>query len=158
MDVPIGQELLRLLVVELLLGFHLKPAFVEQREEEVLRHLVVLRRGRAAVVVEADVEPGECFLHLDVVRVDDFSRGGAFLFCTKRDRRTVFIAPTNPKHVFPHAPQMPNVDVCGQICACNVAEVNRPVGVGKRGSDHPPLGGVLRHGDKSNSGGWEMDA
>ena len=73
LDVPVGEELLGFFVVELLLGFHLKPALVEQREEEILRHFVVLGRGGAAVVVEADVEACEGFLHLHVVRVHDFS-------------------------------------------------------------------------------------
>ena len=138
LDVPVGQELVRLLVVELLLGFHFKPALVEQGQEEILRHVVVFGRRGAAVVVEADVEPGERFLHLHVVRVDDFAGGGAILFCTKRDGRTVFVAPTNPKHVFPRAPKVPNINVRRQVRAGDVTEVNRPVGVGKRGGDHPP--------------------
>ena len=108
------------------------------------------RRG-PAVVVKADVKPSESFLHLLVVGVDDFAGRGAVLFRTKRDGRTVFVAPTNPKHVFPRAPKVPNVDVRRQVRAGNVTEVNRPVGVGKRGSDHPPLGNVLRHGCKSTS-------
>ncbi len=138
LDVPVGQELARLFVVKLLLGFHFKPAFVEQGQEEILRHLVVLGRRRSAVVVEADVEPRERFLHLHVVRIDDFAGRGAVLFGTKRDGRTVFVAPTNPKHVFPRTPQVPNINVRRKVRAGDVAEVNWPVGVRERGGNHPP--------------------
>ena len=151
LDVAVGQKLLGLFVEKLFVGFDLKGPFVKQRQEKVLGHLVVLGRGGAAVVVEADVQPLEGLLHLRMVGVHDVPRGRAFFFCTKRDRRTVFIAPTNPKHVFSRTAQVPNIDVGRQVRTCDVPQVDGPVGVGKRRGDHPPGRGVLWHGDK---GSW----
>ena len=152
LDVPVSEELLGFFVVKLLFCFDFKPALIEQGQEEILSHFVVLGRGGAAVMVEADVKACEGFLHLHVVRIDNFSGGGVLFFCTKGDRRTVFIAPTYPKHVFPHAPKVPDVDVSRQIGTSNVAEVDRPVGIRKRGSDHPPLWCVWKHSCKNTSG------
>ena len=150
MDVTVRQELLGLLVEELLLRFHLKPTLFHQGQEELLGDLMVLGGRGAAVVVEADVQPGEGLLHLFVVQIHNLPGRGALFFCTKRDRRTVFIAPTNPKHVLARAAQVPDVDVRREVRTGNVSQVNRAIGVGQGGGDHPPLGGAFRHGDKSN--------
>ena len=150
MDVTVRQELLGLLVEELLLRLHFKPAFLHQGQKELLGDLMVLGRGGAAVVVEADVQPGEGLLHLFVVQIHNFPRRGAFFFCTKRDGCTVFIAPTNPKHVLARAAKVSDVDVRREVRTGNVPQVNRAIGVGQGGGDHPPLGGAFRHGDKSN--------
>ena len=101
-------------------------------------------------MVEADVQPREGLLHFLVVQIHNFPGCGALFFCTKRDGRTVFIAPTNPEHVLARAAQVPDVDVRREVCTGDVPQVNRAIGVGQGGGDHPPLGRAFRHGDKSN--------
>ena len=135
LDVTVRQELLGLLVEELLLRFHLKPTLFHEGQEEFLGNLMVLGGRGAAVVVEADVQPGEGLLHLLMVQIHNLP-GVVPSFCTKRDRRTVFIAPTNPKHVLARAAQVPDVDVRREVRTGNVSQVNRAIGVGQGGGDH----------------------
>ena len=128
-DVAVGQKLSGLLVVILhrrLLG---ELALVVQRAEKVRGRLVMHGRRGARVDVERYAEPFERVLDDIMVFVDDILRSDPFLTGLDRDRNAVFVRPADRDDVLAPEAQVAHVDVRRNVDACEVADMDRSVGV-----------------------------
>jgi hypothetical protein len=145
----VGQEELRLGVVELLLCAEGEDVLLGEATKEVLRRPAVGFRGGPPVVVEAHAELREARPDLLVVVVDDGLRIGVFLAGAQKDGHAHFVGAADKDHVAPLQALVAAKEVGRQVGPGQVADVDRAVGVGERGGDEQAVG--IRHGRDGSS-------
>lgn len=70
-----------------------------------------------------------------MIPVYECLRGYALFLSLDRDRDAVFVGPTHKKDVCSAKPLVADKDVCREVSAGKVAEVDRPVRIRKGSSD-----------------------
>ena len=129
LDVAVGEELMRLLVVELFRGdFHKLALVVELLEEVGGKLMMRLARG-AAVDVEADAEVGKRLLDDAMIAVHHVLHGASLLLGADGHGHAVLIASTHKQHLATLQTQVSCIDVGRHIHASQVADVHRPIGI-----------------------------
>ncbi len=126
-------------------GSHLRlldevPLLV-QLEEEVLRHLVVVRGRGAREDVVGHPEAPEVLDDQRVVAVGELARRDALLVCFIGDRGAVLVGAARHEHPRATQPLEARQHVPGHREARDMADVPRPVGIWPRGRDE---NGALR--------------
>ncbi len=107
--------------------------------KELLRELVVHFVGGARVYIERDAEVGKGLLHNAVVLVHERFGGNAFFFGADGYRHAVLVRPAHKGYVFTAQAQVAHIGIGGQVCAGDVADVQRAVGIRQRRGDHISL-------------------
>lgn len=138
-DVAVGEEFLRLSVVELFgRALHEMAVAVDCFEEVLTDSVVGFDEGglvRTAVDVEADAEACEVCGLPRVVTGGEFRGGGVFLAREDFDCDAVVVAAADEADVVAVGAEVADEDVSGEVCAGDVADVESAVGVGERGGD-----------------------
>ena len=134
-DVAVGLEGAGGLVVELFCGALDELAVVVELAEEVAGELMMGRRSGAAIYVEADAELLEAVLDHLVVAVHDLLGRDAFLAGALRDGHSMLVGATDEHHVLTLQAQVPYINICGHVHACEVPDVHAAIGVGQCGGD-----------------------
>ena len=132
-NIAVGQEMTRLLVVELLADLLDELSFVVELTEEVAGKLVVGLARRAAIDIEGDAEALEAVLDKIVIAVHYLLNGDAFLAGTDGDRHAVFVATADKEALTPFETQVAGIDVCRHVNASKVADMDWSVGIGQSG-------------------------
>ena len=109
--------------------------FIVEFPEELGGVFVVHRGGRTGIDVEIDPEAGEGILHDLVVLVHDILRGNALLAGLDRDRNAVLVRAADENDSRSPEPQIADINVAGDICAGQVADMDRPVRI-RKGAGH----------------------
>jgi len=135
----IRQEELGLGIVELRLGAEREGALLGELAKKALRRLAVRGGGGAPVVVEAHPEAGEALLDLRVILVHDGLRVAPGAQGAQVDRDAHLVGAADEEHVAALQALVAAEKVRRQVRPRQVADVNRPVGVGKRGGDEQAL-------------------
>ena len=128
-DVAVGEELLRLLIVELLRGDFHKLALIIELLEEVCSKLMMRLAGGAREYVEADAKVSKRLLDDAVVTVHHILHSASLLLRTNRHGHTMLIATTHKHHLTSLQSQVSHIDVGWHIHTCQVTNMHRSVGV-----------------------------
>ena len=126
-DVPVSQEMARLLVVELLAHLLDELPVVIQLAEEIARQFVVRLARCAAIDVEGNAEALEAVLDEVMVAIHHLLHRDALLAGTDGDRHTVLIASTDEQALAALQPQVARINVSRHIDASQMTDMNRPV-------------------------------
>ena len=138
-DIAIGQEHLRLGIVELFRLFLDEFAFFVELAEEFGGVLVVRGRSRPGIGIEGDAEIGERLFDERMVFVDDILRGASLLAGRNGNRHAVLVGAAHEKRLPPAHAQIADIDVRGNIDAGQMADVDRTVGVRQGASNEIPF-------------------
>src|ERR1044071_1806093 len=97
------------------------------------------RLAGPVVDIEADTESVKAIAHLRMILVDDGLRSGVLLQRLVGNSGSMFVAATHIHNVFADGPQVPNINIGRNICACQVTDVLRSVSIGQgRGNSMSP--------------------
>ncbi|OPZ81765.1 MAG: hypothetical protein BWY77_00489 [bacterium ADurb.Bin431] len=131
----IGEETGALFTVELLDGALDQKALVMDDLEKISRGAVLHRCRGARKVVETHAEPGKGVVMVGPVFVDDLLGRHPRLFSGDGDGHAVLIGAADIDHIALFEALVAHIDVRRQISPGEVAEMDRPVGVGQ-GAGH----------------------
>jgi hypothetical protein len=130
-DSTVGEELLRLWIVELLGGLLDKLAIVIEMAEEVGSQLVVgLARG-TRIDVESDAKALKRVLDDVVVAIYHFLGSDALFACTDGDWHTMFVATAYKEYILALEAKIAHIDVRWHINARQVSDMYRTIGIRK---------------------------
>ena len=131
LDVAVGEELMRLLVV-VLLAFDLhKLAAIVELAEEVGSQLMVGLGGGAGIDIEGDAKVLERLFDDVVVAIYHVLRGATLLLGPDGHRHSMLVAAADEEHILTLEAKIAHVDVGWHIDTCQVSDVHRTVGVGQ---------------------------
>jgi len=74
-----------------------------------------------------------------VVAVYNSLRADSFLFCFECNGHTVLVGAPDEQDVLSFESEITNINVCRDVNAGQVSDVNRPVGIGQSGGDGGPF-------------------
>ena len=138
-DVPVSQEVARLLVVELLAHLLDELTLVIELAEEVACKLVVRLARRAAIDVERDAKPLERILDKVVIAVHHFLHRDTLLSGAYGDRHSVFVRASDEDALAALQPEIARIDVGRDIDSRQMTDMYWSVGVGQSGRDGSSL-------------------
>ena len=115
-------------------------ALVEEPVEDLMRRGRVVGRPCVGEEVPRNAEPPPGVLELGLITLDDFARRLALLVGPHGDRGTVPVAPGHHEDVVALQPVVAREDVGGEIGACDVAKMQRAIGVGPGDGDEDAFG------------------
>ena len=134
LNITVGEELLRGLIVELFAFLLNKLAVVVQILEEITGKLVVDFRSGARIHVKRDAEALETRFNQIVVTVHNILHRATLLTGADSDRHTMLIATTHKKHIFTLQTLVAHIDVGWHIHTCQVTDMHRTIGIRQRSS------------------------
>ena len=129
--IAVGQELLRLLVVELCSRFLRQLPLIIEFAEPFGGKLMMRLRCCPAVYIERDAEFLEALLDHLMVAVHHILRGDTLLTGTNRDGHTMLIRTTDKQHLALLQSQVAHIDICRHIYTGQVTDMNTTIGVGQ---------------------------
>ncbi len=138
--VAVGQELAGFGVKKLLRFFFYQKSFLVQYFEEIGGSLVVGSIGGTGVDVETDAEILKRLLDKFVVFVHYFLYADALFLGTNGNGHAVFVGAAYQKYIGFAQAKVACIYVCRNIHSCQVAYVDRAIGVGQGGSKHIAFG------------------
>ena len=127
--VTVSEEGLRLRVIVLFALLAYELAFVIKLAEEGGRVLLVHLGTGAPVNVEVYTQGLEASVDYAVIAVNYVLWAAALLACLDGDRHSVLIGAADEQHLASAQTQIAHIDVGRDIHSCQVADVDRPVGV-----------------------------
>ena len=128
-DVAVGQELSRLLVVELPRRFLHQFSLVVEFAEEVGRKLVMRLRCGARIDIEGDTKVFKRGLDHLVIAVDNILRCDALFPGPDGDGHSVFVAAADEHHGLLLKSQVAHINIGRYIDTSQVAYVHTAVGI-----------------------------
>ena len=135
-DITVGEERLRLLVVILHRSLLDELPLVVQLAEKFRSGLGMRRRRSPRIDVERHSQPLERLFDHAVVTVHDLLRRHSLLAGLDGDGHAMFVASADRNHVAAPEPQVTGINVRRYVNSRQMADMHRPVGIGKsRGNE-----------------------
>ena len=138
-NVAVCQKLAGFQVVVLFTGFFDEFTLAVELVEKSRSCFVMYGRSGARINIEGNTKIFEGFLDNVMVTIYNILRTEPFFFCFESNGNTVFVGTSDKQYFLSFESEVANINVCRNVNAGQMSDVNRPVGIGQSCSDGGPF-------------------